>query len=901
MLGITFLTHNDNESLLAVVSQFLSRTTLPENLSIHVLAQCCSDSYKRSFETLVSKYSFIKLHFIDENIGVSRANNRLFEFTKDCEFVLHIEDDWILHLDTPKNWLQHCLQHLQLNPDVSTMILRRYMSDEERLQYGWSRHIPYSCHKHTDNFNFESKRLSPLTYFLHEETYTTTEIPTFLFTFNPVIRRNKDYIQAGVYPIIEFDDIDKDLSELLDTQTLKKNHTNSCWGWSEALTMEKTRHLKSVLYNEGIFMHYDDSIDYCKKHRLGLMSNDVSNSINNNCHVPVIVFHSGVLIDYSLFKHSFLRFIHIFDTSPQTMITNEYISSLLSLYSPKTIVTIGSSFTKILSGLHFEFRKRWIHYNKISEFNLYVVENCIFNSFYKHPYEKDNPLISIITPSYESEHRIFRPYYSLLQQTYTNWEWIIIDDSKTEDTWTKLVEFSTKDPRIQIHRRHKNSGYIGNNKHFCGSLSKGKLIFELDHDDDILPITLERLVQAYKKYPDAGFFYSDCIECSEPAGNGYLAPFNYGDHFSFGYGSYYRSWLGGDFQFMAKASRMNPHTFRHIVGVPNHFRCWTREAYLDAGSHNTHLSVADDYDLILRTMFKYRWCHIPEMLYIQYRNAGGNNFTFHRNALIQYLVNKLRWTYEEDIHKRLVQLGVNDDKHKGQPGHCRDYEVNHFEYPIIDYTYLHADQDPNNPYITVIIPTYNRPEHLRKALDSVFSQTYRHFEVIVVGDKCPVLDRFIREYPNARDKRFKYFNLSHNNGAGGATPRNYAIKMLCNTTWIAYLDDDNVWKENHLESLVQTLRKNPDASYIFSSMVIDNKELIFEEPKKGRIDTSCVLHRFDLCVKYGLWKNRVEGGYAHDWEFMSRWKDEKWVATKECTLIYNTEFNGQSYEQLIQM
>ena len=86
--------------------------------------------------------------------------------------------------------------------------------------------------------------------------------------------------------------------------------------------------------------------------------------------------------------------------------------------------------------------------------------------------------------------------------------------------------------------------------------------------------------------------------------------------------------------------------------------------------------------------------------------------------------------------------------------------------------------------------------------------------------------------------------------------------------------------------------------------MIDEKELIFDIPRKGRIDTSCVVHKFDLCVKNGLWKDRNEGGYAHDFEFFNRISNEftcRWKATKQCTLIYNTEFNGQSFNQLISM
>ena len=142
------------------------------------------------------------------------------------------------------------------------------------------------------------------------------------------------------------------------------------------------------------------------------------------------------------------------------------------------------------------------------------------------------------------------------------------------------------------------------------------------------------------------------------------------------------------------------------------------------------LQVADDYDLIIRTMNKYRWCHIPELLYLQYRNNGGDNFTFHRNALIQYLVNQIRNLHEKDIHNRFLELNVDDDFHNKLPTSKLDYEINYFQYPILDYLYVHNDQDENSPLISIVMPTYNRPEHLRRALDSIFRQTYQNFEIL---------------------------------------------------------------------------------------------------------------------------------------------------------------------------
>ena len=44
-------------------------------------------------------------------------------------------------------------------------------------------------------------------------------------------------------------------------------------------------------------------------------------------------------------------------------------------------------------------------------------------------FSSETPLVSIFTASYKSKDKILRPYHSLLNQTYTNWEWVIVDDS----------------------------------------------------------------------------------------------------------------------------------------------------------------------------------------------------------------------------------------------------------------------------------------------------------------------------------------------------------------------------------------------------------------------------------------------------------------------------------------
>ncbi len=216
------------------------------------------------------------------------------------------------------------------------------------------------------------------------------------------------------------------------------------------------------------------------------------------------------------------------------------------------------------------------------------------------------------------------------------------------------------------------------------------------------------------------------------------------------------------------------------------------------------------------------------------------------------------------------------------------------EWPILDYDRM---QDVRirpiytGPLISVVIPTYKRIELLNRAMMSALTQYYGNIEIIVVGDDCPDLAEMIplgSPPPNVR-----LFNLPKNHGAGGAVPRNHAI-MAAGGQLIAYLDDDNVWKPEHLSTLYEALREH-GASFAFSSMEVNGTDLGFSEPKQGGIDTSCILHKKSLIAKYGEWKDRTEANYFHDWEFVSRWVKggERWVATKRPTLIYNAETCGQ--------
>lgn len=104
------------------------------------------------------------------------------------------------------------------------------------------------------------------------------------------------------------------------------------------------------------------------------------------------------------------------------------------------------------------------------------------------------------------------------------------------------------------------------------------------------------------------------------------------------------------------------------------------------------------------------------------------------------------------------------------------------------------------PLVSVIVPTYNRPDQLAEALKSILAQTYKNIEIIVVND-CGEDVAYVIALLNDRNN-IKY--IRHDNNKGLAAARNTGIRAAAGK-YIAYLDDDDLFYPNHVETLVPFL------------------------------------------------------------------------------------------------
>ncbi len=109
----------------------------------------------------------------------------------------------------------------------------------------------------------------------------------------------------------------------------------------------------------------------------------------------------------------------------------------------------------------------------------------------------------------------------------------------------------------------------------------------------------------------------------------------------------------------------------------------------------------------------------------------------------------------------------------------------------------------NNPLVSIIIPAYNIAEYIAETLDSVFTQTFTNYEVIVINDGSPDTIEFEQALEKYRDKIV--YLKQENKGVGPA--RNTGIEHS-KADLLAFLDGDDIWLPNFLESQIKFLQAN---------------------------------------------------------------------------------------------
>ncbi|HEY9472990.1 MAG TPA: glycosyltransferase family A protein [Mycobacteriales bacterium] len=186
---------------------------------------------------------------------------------------------------------------------------------------------------------------------------------------------------------------------------------------------------------------------------------------------------------------------------------------------------------------------------------------------------------------------------------------------------------------------------------------------------------------------------------------------------------------------------------------------------------------------------------------------------------------------------------------------------------------------------SVIIPTWQRRDVLlQRAIPSVWEQTVP-VEIVVASDGP---DPELRELVAGLNVVYVEVDQHYDDAVNvGARARNRGLEVASGDL-IAYLDDDNAFRPQHVERLADALAAHPDRDFAYSRMFRHGlgDEIGAEPPEHGRVDSSIIMQRRDTHLKFGWWP--VPSEYCVDWQLVQAWvlAGASWVFVPEVTVDY---------------
>lgn len=269
-----------------------------------------------------------------------------------------------------------------------------------------------------------------------------------------------------------------------------------------------------------------------------------------------------------------------------------------------------------------------------------------------------NDLISIVLPVYNGAKYLWESIDSVLAQTYTNWELLIVDDCSKDETPEIAREYAEKDSRVHYYRNEQNLRLPRNlNKGF--SLTRGNYLTWTSDDNRYRPEALEKMHGALVA-GNAQFVYCsmDVIDENDNLIETYIA---------------------------------KPESIKRLVGFNTVGACflYTRKAYEAVGDYDHDMILVEDYDYWQRIAMRFKTVVVEDILYDYRRHSGALTSTmrqdqFNRNREKMLLKNiggfgKLdtlqKYYYYSALYECRRQLGDENNPYERQ---FRRYDRWHF-------------------------------------------------------------------------------------------------------------------------------------------------------------------------------------------------------------------------------
>lgn len=436
--------------------------------------------------------------------------------------------------------------------------------------------------------------------------------------------------------------------------------------------------------------------------------------------------------------------------------------------------------------------------------------------------------VTVAVMSYNNGPYLAKTIESILAQEGVSLELLVFDDRSSDDSVETLKRY-VGDLRFSFQVNPTNLGMAGNYNR-CVQSGSGRYVVVLGSDDILYPGHLSSLVQAMDASPKAALGYTQCNWIDE---HGDLIC--YADH----PGHRRQSYSGGRDEVIDLLTFDSYITPSASILRRSALPCITLP---EGGIHRSNL-LAGDWELwirLARTFPGFVFLRQPSVGYRVHSGQISNSFYGTERPLKEH-TEILEMNLEHPAtRRRMIAKGeaiwsLYQSRVNGYPLETRtSYQarIDAIHAALMSKGELMVM--PTEFLFSVVMTTYNRPDLLRFALDSVSSQTLQNFELILVNDNGEPVETLLQGY------NFPITYLRQGRNQGPAAARN-AAHRLARGRYLVYLDDDDIFLPNHLHALAEALQEYPD-------------EVVYS-------DALFVAERIDNGVRHSL---KEERRYPHD-------------------------------------
>lgn len=186
----------------------------------------------------------------------------------------------------------------------------------------------------------------------------------------------------------------------------------------------------------------------------------------------------------------------------------------------------------------------------------------------------------------------------------------------------------------------------------------------------------------------------------------------------------------------------------------------------------------------------------------------------------------------------------------------------------------------NTPLVSIIMATYNRPDVLKYAIKSVIWQTYKNWELLVVGDACSEsTGQVIKDFNNPK---ISYHNFEENFGEQSG-PNNWGINNA-KGKYISFLNHDDLWFPDHLSLCISHIKEwGADLVYAIGAIISADGSVLIHCINKNEkfepfitVPASLWFFKKEMCDEIGLWTSfrQTFNTPSQDWLWRA-WKKNK--------------------------